>query len=74
MTNIEAMQKLAQQDKALASLYQKNAKLLELLKRLEWINGKCPICLGWEVTKGQGECYGVHTRKCELHAALGEKP
>lgn len=47
-----------------------------LLKRLEWSGhrGKCPVCLGWEVVKGAGECSGVHTKDCELDRLLRASP
>ncbi len=47
-----------------------------LLRRLEFAGNyrKCPICLGWEVVKGHGECAGVHTKDCELAAAIRSTP
>ena len=42
-----------------------------LLKEMEFILlGKCPICLGWDVIKGRGECFNVHRKDCRLAQAL----
>lgn len=38
---------------------------------IEFVSGgKCPVCVGWEVIKGQGECRGKHTKNCALAALL----
>jgi hypothetical protein len=41
----------------------------EVLERLQWVGGVCPICGAWDKYKGSGE----HTPDCAIRAALAQK-
>lgn len=55
------------------SLREENLELKKLLKSIEFGGlgrRKCPVCAGWEVVPGNGECSEVHTKNCPLAAAI----
>lgn len=47
-------------------------RVTQVLRRVEFVGQKCPLCAGWNVDPFTGETPNAHTKDCALAALLEE--